>query len=131
MFKVTDYGINSQVSAIAYDPIQSLLAVGTSESKFGSGQIYVFGQKRVQLVLRLPRKASVKTLQFCSDKLLSIDSKNDLCVFSLEATRIITSYAPPGAITAIATDPMLDYALIGLQNGTFDAPAHACVASTH
>lgn len=91
--------------------------MGTKETKYGSGQIYVFGQKRVTVTLRLARKASVKTLQFRAEKLICVDAKNDISVFSLENTRIIASYAPPGLITAILTDPILDYALIGLQNG--------------
>lgn len=105
------------MNALAYDPVQSLLAVGTKDTKFGSGQIYVFGQKRVSTVFRLPRKASVKTLQFCADKLICVDTKNDLSIYSLETTRILGSHAPPGVITALATDPTLDFALIGLQNG--------------
>ncbi|KAL9128366.1 MAG: hypothetical protein Q9217_002945 [Psora testacea] len=115
--EVTRYGINSQVCALAYDPVQSLLAVGTKDTTFGSGQIYVFGQKRVTATLKLPRKASVKILQFCSNKLISVDTKNDISIFSLDTARILTSYAPPGAITSITTDLALDYALIGLQNG--------------
>lgn len=111
------YGINSQVSALAYDQVLSLLAVGTKDTTFGSGQIYVFGQKRVSTTFRLPRKASVKILQFCADKLVSVDTKNDISVFSLDTTRILGSYAPPGLVTALATDPTLDFALIGLQNG--------------
>lgn len=91
--------------------------MGTKDTKFGSGQIYVFGQKRVSTILKLPRKASVKILQFCADKLVSVDTKNDISVFSLETTRILGSYAPPGLVTALATDPTLDFALIGLQNG--------------
>ena len=117
MLQIARYGINSQVSAIAYDPIQSLLAVGTNDTKFGSGQVYIFGQKRVSVTLNLPRKASVKALQFCSEKLLAVDSRNDISVYSLETTRIITSYTPPGAITCIASDPVLDFVLIGLSNG--------------
>ena len=115
--QVARYGINSQVSALAYDPVQSLLAVGTNDTKFGSGQIYVFGQNRVSVTLHLSRKASVKTLHFCADKLICIDTKNDISIFALHTTRIIASYAPPGMITAIASDPTLDYVLIGLQNG--------------
>lgn len=91
--------------------------MGTKDTKFGSGKIYIFGQKRVSVSLKLPRKASVKTLQFCADKLVCVDTKNDLSVYALETTRILASYAPPGLITALATDSTLDYALIGLQNG--------------
>jgi syntaxin-binding protein 5 len=94
-----------------------LLAVGTKDTKFGSGQIYVFGQKRVSTTFRLLRKASVKILQFCADKLVCVDTKNDISVYSLESTRILGSYAPPGLVTALTTDPALDFALIGLQTG--------------
>ncbi|KAL9609037.1 MAG: hypothetical protein Q9167_006158 [Letrouitia subvulpina] len=111
------YGINSQISALAYDPVQSLLAVGTNDTQFGPGQVYVFGQTRVSVVFPLPRKASVRTVQFSADKLVALDSRNEISCFSLETTRIVSSYAPPGGVTAILTDPVLDYALIGLQNG--------------
>lgn len=109
--------MNSQISAIAYDPVQSLLAVGTSDTKAGSGKIYVFGQRRVSVTLEFPRNASARFLQFCGDKLVSIDSRNEICVFSLESRRMVIAYAPPGQATALLTDPSLDYAFIGLQNG--------------
>lgn len=116
------YGVNSQISALAYDPVQSLLAVGTSDTQFGSGQIYVYGQRRVCVVFTFPRKASAKFLQFCADKLVSIDSRNEVCVYSLETKRMLASYAPPSHATALLTDPSLDYAFIGLQNGTSVKP---------
>jgi hypothetical protein len=109
--------VNSQISAIAYDPIQSLIAVGTSDTQFGSGQIYVFGQRRVSVVFEFQRKASARFLQFCADKLISIDSRNEISIYSLITGRAIVSYAPPGQVTALLTDPCLDYAFIGLQNG--------------
>tara|TARA_R110002003_G_scaffold702_5_gene21115 strand:- start:4039 stop:6525 length:2487 start_codon:yes stop_codon:yes gene_type:complete len=115
--KIRNYGINSKITQIAYDPIQSLIAVGTSESKFGNGQIYVFGQNRVEVVLPLPRPASVKILQFCAEKLLCVDSKNDLSVFSIETKKLINAHSPPAKITALHTDPTLDYALLGTQHG--------------
>ncbi|KAL8867083.1 MAG: hypothetical protein Q9174_005890 [Haloplaca sp. 1 TL-2023] len=115
--EVARYGINSQISALAYDPVQSLLAVGTNDSQFGPGQIYVFGQNRVSVVLPLPGKASVRDVRLVADKLVSVDSKNNISVFSLESARILSSYAPPGGVTALVTDPCLDFALIGLQNG--------------
>ena len=115
--QVLRYGINSHISALAFDPVQSLIAVGTDETQYGDGRVYVFGQKRVSRILSLPRKASVKKLQFSADKLIVVDSKNDVIVFSLENASRLGLYTPPGQITALVTDPALDYALIGLQNG--------------
>ena len=125
LFNIDDvarYGVNSQISTLAYDPVQSLLAIGTNESQFGGGQIYVFGKDRVSLTLSPPRKSSIKIVQFCADKLVCVDSKNDLTVYSLISSRIETSYAPPSIITSLVTDPALDFALLGLQNGASDPP---------
>ncbi|TVY26240.1 Lethal(2) giant larvae SRO77-like protein [Lachnellula hyalina] len=111
------FGINSQIGSLAYDPVQSLLAIGTNETTFGSGQIYVFGQQRVQATFTLPRRASVRTLQFVADRLVSLDTKNEVVIWDLLTQKKIASYAPPGVVAVLVTDPMLDWALIGLQSG--------------
>lgn len=69
------------------------------------------------MVLPLRSRASATTLQFCADKLVCLDSKHDLSLFSLDLQKSIASYSPPGVATALATDPMLDYALVGMQTG--------------
>ncbi|KAF2723408.1 hypothetical protein K431DRAFT_219933 [Polychaeton citri CBS 116435] len=112
------YGVNSQIGCLAYDPVQSLLAVGTKSSQFGPGQIYVFGQGRIQVTFPLPaRGASVEVLQFCAEKLVCLDSKHEISVYSLEARRLLASHSPPGIITTMVSDPMLDYVILGLQSG--------------
>ncbi|KAI9685453.1 MAG: hypothetical protein M1822_004584 [Bathelium mastoideum] len=115
--EIDRYGINSQISQIAYDPVQSLLAVGTNDTKFGHGQIYVFGQNRVSATFRLPGKGSVKFLRFCSDRIVCLDSKNNLSIYSLETKKLINEYSPPAAVTTVETDSSLDYALIGTASG--------------
>ncbi|KAH7055505.1 lethal giant larvae like, C-terminal-domain-containing protein [Macrophomina phaseolina] len=120
LFMIDDirrYGLNSQVSKLAYDPVQSLLAVGTKDTQFGRGQIYIFGEGRVSVVFQLPTKASVLQLQFCADKLVCLDSKHDLSIFSLQTKQLLRSYSPPGTVTALHTDPSVDYAMLGMQNG--------------
>lgn len=116
---LTRYGINSQISCLAYDPVQSLLALGTRSSQFGPGQIYVFGRNRIQVILSLPSKrgANVQDLQFCADKLVCLDSRHDIAVYSLELKALIAAHSPPGLATVLCTDPMLDYALLGMQSG--------------
>ncbi|KAK3066896.1 Lethal(2) giant larvae sro7 [Teratosphaeriaceae sp. CCFEE 6253] len=111
-------GINSQVACLAYDPVQSLLAVGTRSSQYGPGQIYVFGQKRVQVTFPLPRAGvNVETLQFVADKLVCLTNKHEIVVYSLELKKLLANHSPPGAVTVMCTDPMLDYALLGTQTG--------------
>ncbi|UNI17839.1 Lethal(2) giant larvae sro7 [Purpureocillium takamizusanense] len=111
------YGINSQISCLAYDPIQSLLAVGTSESRFGPGCIYVFGQRRVQKVLRPSRPTSLLKIQFTANRLVSLDAKNELAVWDLDAGERLTGQIIAGRVVDMVTDPMLDWAFLGLQNG--------------
>lgn len=97
--------------------MQSLLAVGTNDTKFGHGQIYVFGQKRVSVTFRIPGKASARFLRFCSDRVVCLDSKNNLSIYSLETKQLLNEYSPPAAVTAVETDSSLDYALIGTGSG--------------
>lgn len=77
----------------------------------------MFGQGRITVTLPLPHRASAQHLQFCGEKLVCLDSKHDLSIYSLEAKKIIASHSPPGVATTLATDPMLDYALLGMQTG--------------
>ncbi|KZF18865.1 putative snare-dependent exocytosis protein [Xylona heveae TC161] len=114
---LTHYGVSSQVSTVAYDPVQSLLAVGTNESKYAGGQIYVYGQRRVCVSLNLSRRASVKSLRFCADKLICLDSKNEVTIFLLNERRPEAKYTPPSLVTALLTDPSMDWMFLGLQNG--------------
>ncbi|KAI0974694.1 lethal giant larvae like, C-terminal-domain-containing protein [Xylaria arbuscula] len=111
------YGINSQISCVAYDPVQSLLAVGTNESRFGSGKIYVFGQSRVQKFFVPPRPRSFADIQFCANRLISLDTQNEVTIWDLDAGARLTSFQAPGTVARMLTDPMLDWCFLGLQTG--------------
>ncbi|KAI0023940.1 lethal giant larvae like, C-terminal-domain-containing protein [Xylariomycetidae sp. FL0641] len=111
------YGINSQISCMAYEPVQSLLAIGTNESKFGSGKIYVFGQSRVQKFFVPPRSSSFCDLQFCANRLISLDTKHEVTIWDLDTGKQITHFRAPGAVVRMTTDPMLDWCFLGMQTG--------------
>lgn len=55
--QLTSLGIGSELSALAFDPVQSLLAVGTEH-----GKITVFGQPSVQLSWEVGVRVKVKHL---------------------------------------------------------------------
>ncbi|KAI3325365.1 lethal giant larvae like, C-terminal-domain-containing protein [Xylariaceae sp. AK1471] len=111
------YGINSQISCMAYEPVQSLIAIGTNESRFGSGKIYVFGQSRVQKFFTPLRPCSFADLQFCANRLVSLDTKNEVVIWDLDTGARITSFHAPGIVVCMLTDPMLDWCFLGLQTG--------------
>ncbi|KAI0458945.1 lethal giant larvae like, C-terminal-domain-containing protein [Xylaria acuta] len=111
------YGINSQISCVAYEPVQSLIAVGTNESRFGSGKIYVFGQSRVQKFFIPSRPRSFADIQFCANRLISLDTKNEVTIWDLDSGAGLTSFQAPGVVVRMLTDPMLDWCFLGLQTG--------------
>ncbi|GAB1317566.1 Lethal(2) giant larvae sro7 [Madurella fahalii] len=114
------YGINSQISCLAYEPVQSLLAAGTNESQYGPGKIYVFGHRRVYKTLAPPSPprpgCSIRHLSFVTNRLVSLDSHGELAVWDLDAGRLVAKTAYP-RVGCVITDPGLDWALVGLQNG--------------
>lgn len=121
VMQLNRFGISSLITTLAYDPVQSLLAAGTRSTQFGSGQIYLFGQNRISATLTLPsRRASVRQLEFCSDRLLCLDDRNDFSVFSLVLKKLVVSYSPPGQVTCFVSDPTLDFVLLGMANGEKD-----------
>ncbi|KAH8886476.1 hypothetical protein GQ53DRAFT_796815 [Thozetella sp. PMI_491] len=111
------YGINSQISCIAFEPIQSLLAVGTNESKFGPGKIYVFGQSRVHKFFTPARPSSIKQLQFVANRLISLDTKSELTIWDLDTGARVAGYGNPGGVAHMTTDVGLDWAFLGQPNG--------------
>ncbi|TGJ71006.1 hypothetical protein EYR41_003011 [Orbilia oligospora] len=114
---VKRYGFEGKPSALAYDPVQSLIAVGTNETDASPGSIYIFGRSRVSIRYNLPRKTSVKYLRLHDDRLFVIDSKHELHHFNISTHALVCSWSPPGAVSAICTDPASDFIFLGLQNG--------------
>ncbi|KAF3763075.1 hypothetical protein M406DRAFT_292705 [Cryphonectria parasitica EP155] len=115
------FGINSQISCLAYDPVQSLLAVGTNDSKFGQGQIYVFARDRIQKFLVPNRPASIRTVQFCANRLVSLDAKGELAVWDLDTAKRVAGGSYGGTVVTMITDPMLDWAIVGQASGDVSA----------
>lgn len=104
-------------SCLAYDPIQSLLAVGTNESKFGNGQIYVFGQGRIQKQFLLSKPGSIRSLHFSANRLISVNTRGELTIWDLDTGKRIAGGACGSAVVSVVTDPMLDWALVGQSSG--------------
>ncbi|PNP77520.1 hypothetical protein FNYG_09396 [Fusarium nygamai] len=113
------YGINSQIRYRSVSPnmYHSLLAIGTGESKFGPGKVYIFGQRRVHKILEPPRRTSFQIVQFSANRLVTVDAKNELGIWDLDTGERIAALVVAGQVVSLVTDPMLDWAFIGLYNG--------------
>ena len=71
----------------------------------------------------------MNSIQFGAGRLLVLDNKNDITIFSLDTRRQIANYAPPGHVTVMVSDPSLDYCLTGLQNGGSGPPLRGNTSS--
>ncbi|KAF3926346.1 hypothetical protein AA313_de0202101 [Arthrobotrys entomopaga] len=111
------YGFSGQILGLAYDPVQSLIAVGTGPTANSPSHVYVFGAGRVTVTYELPSKGAVKHLKLYDNRLVVVDTKNELHHFDLITHARANSWSPPGAITAVLSDPASDFIFIGLQNG--------------
>ncbi|KAK4131408.1 hypothetical protein BT67DRAFT_485966 [Trichocladium antarcticum] len=135
-FEQSRHGINSQISCIAYDPVQSLLAVGTTSSRFGPAQIYLFGHSRVTRTLTPPRAGpassaphvphahahaakdptTIRHLSFVANRLVSLDSHGELALWDLDRGVQVAKSAY-GRVSCVVTDPGLDWAFVGVGSG--------------
>ncbi|GAA5976856.1 hypothetical protein JCM10908_005652 [Rhodotorula pacifica] len=116
-------GIGSDLTAIAYDPVQSLLAVGTEH-----GRLFVFGKPGVQLSWDLGYPSKIRHLAFRSGSgfLCAVDAKDTLYVFDLQR---LDSHGRPTRdsstslrtnVTCIEASASHAFLLIGGKDGTVD-----------
>ncbi|KAH8553946.1 WD40-repeat-containing domain protein [Umbelopsis sp. PMI_123] len=113
---VATYGTPGPVTTIAYDPVQSILAIGTKK-----GCVKIFG-KGISCTLCIEKPAPIKFLMFQSGhpKLAVVDSRNILTVFDLDTQRIFSTLAIRGYVTSIEMVPGADWLFLGLADGTID-----------
>ncbi|KAK6344206.1 hypothetical protein TWF696_007848 [Orbilia brochopaga] len=108
---VARYGFPGPLAGLAYDPIQSLLAIGTGS------QVLVIGSGRVHARYNLVNQSSAKFIRMYDSRLVVVDTKNELHLFDLATHREVTAWSPPGGVTAVLCDPASDFVFLGLQNG--------------
>lgn len=108
------YGLKDHsILAVAYDPVQSLLALSTTNN-----EIRVIGQSTVEVVFELNSKTPIVDLKFVKGVyLVAILSTSSITILSLHSKQILANYLPPGSLACACVDPSLDWLLIGLSNG--------------
>ncbi|RKP30600.1 hypothetical protein METBISCDRAFT_15849 [Metschnikowia bicuspidata] len=102
------------ILAAAYDPVQSLLAVSTSR-----GSVHVYGRDSVEVVFELKTSGSIQFLRFVKGVyFVCVESSGNVTVLSLHSKKILGTYLAHGSVTAVETDPSLDWLVLGLTNGS-------------
>lgn len=102
------------VVAIAFDPVQSLLAICTRDNA-----IRVYGQHTVEVVFEFKTSSAISHLKFVKGVYLAcVQTSGAITILSLHSKKILSSYLAPGTITAVECDPSMDWLILGLQNGS-------------
>ncbi|RLV89407.1 Lethal [Spathaspora sp. JA1] len=104
----------SSIVAVAYDPVQSLLAIATTNN-----DVRVYGQVNVEVVFEFNLKHPITFLRFIKGVYLVCWSPGaGLTILSLHSKKILGKYSFSGTITCAETDPSLDFLIFGLSNGS-------------
>ncbi|KAH9767136.1 V-SNARE coiled-coil domain-containing protein [Citrus sinensis] len=108
------YGIPSTASILAFDHVQSLLAIGTQD-----GRIKVIGGDNIEGLLVSPKQLAFKHLEFLQNQgfLVSISSGNEIQLWDLEARRITSTLPWESNITAFSVIFGTSYMYIGDEYG--------------
>ncbi|KAK4756041.1 hypothetical protein SAY87_009798 [Trapa incisa] len=108
------YGIPSASSILAFDPIQSLLAVGTLD-----GRIKVVGGDNIEVLLVSTKQLPFKFLVFLQNQgyMTSVSNENEIQVWDLTHQSIACSMQWDSNITAFSVIRGTNYMYIGDENG--------------
>lgn len=111
--EVCSLGLLGCVTAVSYDVVQSLMAVGLD-----NGTVHVFGQGGVRVKLQPKKTAPVKYLRFVkSVYLVSIDESAHVVVWALDTQQEWAHYKANSTVTSLYTDPAMDWLFLGLEHG--------------
>ncbi|XP_061986682.1 uncharacterized protein LOC133705464 isoform X4 [Populus nigra] len=108
------YGIPSTASVLAFDHIQSVLAIGTLD-----GRIKVIGGDNIEGLLVSPKILPFKYLEFLQNQgiLVSVSSDNEIQVWDLEQRQIASTLQWDSNITAFSVIFASSYMYIGDEYG--------------
>ncbi|XP_011035923.1 PREDICTED: uncharacterized protein LOC105133574 isoform X2 [Populus euphratica] len=108
------YGIPSTASILAFDHIQSLLAIGTLD-----GRIKVIGGNNIEGLLVSPKQLPFKYLEFLQNQgfLVSVSNENEIQVWDLEQRQIASSLQLESNITAFSVISCSSYMYVGDEYG--------------
>uniref|UniRef100_A0A2P2MDL8 Uncharacterized protein LOC105648813 n=1 Tax=Rhizophora mucronata TaxID=61149 RepID=A0A2P2MDL8_RHIMU len=111
---ILHYGIPSTASLLAFDPIQSLLAIGTLD-----GRIKVIGGNNIEGLLISPKNLPFKNLEFLQNQgfLASVSSENEIQIWDLKRRQIASSLQWECSVTAFSIIHGSSYMYVGDEYG--------------
>lgn len=117
IYELQKYGIVGNVDTMAFDPIQSLMAVVTNFN-----HIYIFGQARVMVELKLESINPIRALKFIKGcYLIALDKNSTIYVISLIQKKVLHTLVCMSAVESFSCDYSLEFVYVGLKDGTVRA----------
>ncbi|XBW37930.1 hypothetical protein QEN19_003510 [Hanseniaspora menglaensis] len=123
LYQISHYGLEGKIIQMAYDQPQSLLAVVTNLN-----ELVIYGKNQVEAHIPIDslennagegNPAFVTDLKFVKGiYLIVVDSKSCIHIVSVLSNKVLTTFYSPGHITAMETDPTLNWILVGLEDGS-------------
>lgn len=111
---ISQFGLPGKVTALAYDPVQSLMAVGTD-----LGVLHILGTGAIQADLVKGKQLSpIRHIRFVkSVYALTIDDANVVTVWALDTREVWATYNVTTKVTSLWTDISMDWLFLGLDTG--------------
>ncbi|KAI8098654.1 WD40-repeat-containing domain protein [Halteromyces radiatus] len=119
--QMTNVGLESKISAMAFDTVAGLLAIAGGSNGTGMNQLRIFG-KGVSSILPLPNIDTIKYIQFKTGcpLLILIDKKNIIYTIDLKRQQILHMLPTQGIITSYCYCTGTDWMFIGFADGCID-----------
>lgn len=120
--RITQCGLTGGITAMAYDPVQLLYAVGTD-----TGMVHVMGAGEIRGLLDPNPKhktpsVPIRHLRFVTSVyLVSIDDRSCIVVWALDSRSEWARYQSPFGVMSCWTDPSMDWLFMGHHNGEITA----------
>lgn len=110
---IAQFGFPGKVTALGYDPVQSLMAVGTD-----LGILHILGTGAIQADLVPAKPHPITQIRFVkSVYVVTINEANVVTVWALDTRQVWATYNVPTKVTSIWTDVAMDWLFLGLDTG--------------
>ncbi|KAJ1976130.1 Lethal(2) giant larvae sro7 [Dimargaris xerosporica] len=127
--EIVRFGLSDSISAVAYHPVQRLLAVGTAK-----GQVAIFGKPGIKCYFDQLSTKSIQVLNFhplSNFLLLAVDARGELFTLDLQCRKMVFSYFLRYKVCGLEFIPNSPWCVLAFPDGAVDFidPIHNLHAS--
>ncbi|KAJ1978323.1 Lethal(2) giant larvae sro7 [Dimargaris verticillata] len=116
--EITRFGVSDSISAVAYHPVQRLLAAGTAK-----GQVAIFGKPGIKCYFDQLSTKSIQVLAFhplSNFLLLAVDARGELFTLDLQRRQMVFSYFLRYKVCDLEFIPNSPWCVVAFPDGAVD-----------